>query len=477
MKRIKVGISVVFVCVLFLLSYCAASSNVRQGEVNGSILQGESQGAGLNWLSGWQYRKAHNITGSTVGSKMNYQMMISVHYNSGMDFEGDVYLSGKCRADFGDIRFTAPNGIENLDYWMVNKVDSVQAVFWVKINYIPQYPDYTTIYVYYGNASASTTSNKDWTINAASDFESGTKEGWAISWTSYVVFDGVSTYAYQGNYSRTAVRTYGSGNAGVGDFYERFRRDPVYFSSGSYHMECAARFHVEESLKTPKEIRLLMNGITVDLVSSPGTTWHWMSGNFTLTESGYVELAVEFHIQIGSGLYSGAEGYDIDCLLVRRWCDPEPTHGAWGFEATSSDETPPQIVSVEWLPTSPYPLVPSNLTRQGEPVLVLANISEESDGSGINFVALSYRINDGELSNTTMTYNATSGLYTTLIHGQAGNVTVSFFIQACDNAGNIATSSTFSYDVKALLAGDINGDSIIDIFDLVIVALDFGKTG
>jgi len=45
---------------------------------------------------------------------------------------------------------------------MQQKVDGVQALFWVDMGFIPQHPDNATVYLYYGNPNASTTSNKDW---------------------------------------------------------------------------------------------------------------------------------------------------------------------------------------------------------------------------------------------------------------------------------------------------------------------------
>jgi len=105
----------------------------------------------MSLLSGWQYRKLHKIRGSTAGEVTDYQIRIVVHYGSGTDNGEHVYLDGKCRSDFGDIRFTADDGVTELPYWIEEKVDGNYAVFWVKIPYIPAYPDTTTIYIYYGN--------------------------------------------------------------------------------------------------------------------------------------------------------------------------------------------------------------------------------------------------------------------------------------------------------------------------------------
>jgi len=113
----------------------------------------------MSWLTGWQYRKSHIINGSTAGAVTDYQVRITVHYGSGTDSGEHVYLNGKCRTDFGDIRFTADDGTTELSYWMEKKVDSDYAIFWVKVPSIPASPNSVTIYIYYGKSDALTTSN------------------------------------------------------------------------------------------------------------------------------------------------------------------------------------------------------------------------------------------------------------------------------------------------------------------------------
>ena len=41
---------------------------------------------------------------------------------------------------------------------------------------------------------------------------------------------------------------------------------------------------------------------------------------------------MEFHLLV-AGLANGGEGYFIDSMLVRKWSNPEPAHGAWGVQA------------------------------------------------------------------------------------------------------------------------------------------------
>lgn len=111
----------------------------------------------MGWLTGWGYRKSHVIN-YAAGAGTLYQKQVTVHYGSGTDGDDDVYLNSHCRTDFGDVRFTDDDGTTLLDYWMESKVDSDYAVFWVEVaddlSTVNQ-----TIYVYYGKADATTTSN------------------------------------------------------------------------------------------------------------------------------------------------------------------------------------------------------------------------------------------------------------------------------------------------------------------------------
>jgi hypothetical protein len=458
-----------FICVLLVAS---AGSLTLHGFVfnNADPLVGVV--AGRDWLSQWSYRKAHNVTGSTAGDQFNYPIALAVHYNSGYDYGGDVYLNGKCRGDFGDIRFTDSTGSKDLNYWIEQKVDNVTAIFWVKIDYIPQSQNYTTIYIYYGNPNATTTSNKDWTFQFATDFEDGTTQGWTITWSTYLTVDGVTTSAFEGNYSRIAGRAYGTGYAGIGHFYERFR-NTAYLSSGSYLIQAAAAFSVADGYIAPQEFKVFVDNVSVASYWNPRDSWHLIVGNFTMSTSKSVELDVEFHLLVSELTGYGTESYSIDSIIVRRWCDPEPTHGTWGVEQTSYDNTPPQIFSVAWIPTCPIPFTPSLVARQAEPIMITSNVSDEIGGSGVDFVQLCCRVGDGEWWNTIMTFNATQGLWIATIPGQRGNTTISFYVIAHDKAGNVNASSTNAFDVKNLAIGDINGDGIVDIRDITMTILHF----
>lgn len=153
------------------------------------------------WLSGWLYRKSHVIQ-QQAGAGVNYQIPVKVYKGSGSDGNeswhgqtvGKVYCNNHCRNDFGDIRFTTSDGSTLLDYWMQELSAGNYALFWVEVN-----GDLTagnvTIYIYYDNATAITTSNIKNTAIQGDHFDDGvidTTDLWTISGTGTAIESGTT---------------------------------------------------------------------------------------------------------------------------------------------------------------------------------------------------------------------------------------------------------------------------------------------
>jgi hypothetical protein len=85
--------------------------------------------------------------------------------------------------DFGDLRFTSASG-SPLDYWIEAKTDDSLATVWVEVDAIAASDD-TTIYMYYGNPSASNASDGDATFVFFDDF-GGDLSQWESQSTSGV---------------------------------------------------------------------------------------------------------------------------------------------------------------------------------------------------------------------------------------------------------------------------------------------------
>jgi len=96
---------------------------------------------------------------------------IDAALSPGSDSIDQVGLAGKCKGDFGDIRFTADDGISQLSYWIEENEAWNYAKCWVKIP-----GDLSTvsktIYIYYGKEDAVSISNGNNTFDLFEDFNS-----------------------------------------------------------------------------------------------------------------------------------------------------------------------------------------------------------------------------------------------------------------------------------------------------------------
>jgi len=318
----------------------------------------------VGWLKGWQYRKKHDINGSTAGGVTDYQIRVKVHYGSGEDSGEDVYLNGKCRSDFGDVRFTADDGVTELPYWMEEKVDGDYAIFWVKVPSIPASPDVASIYVYYGNPDAVYVGDGESTFLFFDDFEDGVLDTskWALatpypSGATVTEHDGVldvykRRYPYTvqefpdpivieekinqaSDYAYNVPVTRFDGQAASGDFYNPYNG-----------------FYVKSDPPGEFVLRKEINGTKYDLDSYteayPPNTWCRVTfkdgkdkyttrvlvdGEERLTTTDSTTFAKN-HVSPGAAHEEAGTHLYVEWFAIRKYIDPEPSHGAWYAEET-----------------------------------------------------------------------------------------------------------------------------------------------
>jgi len=302
------------------------------------------------WLTGWQYRKSHVINPAS-GAGINYQIKIKVNYGSGTDSGENVYLNGKCRTDFGDIRFTKSDGASLLDYWMETKVDSNYAIFWVEIA-----DDISTlavtIYIYYGKSDATTTSNGTNTFIYFDDFSRDLSQ-WTIiagTWsTSGGVLKATAGTARLGLYitgsslSNAAVdckttAPVSSANAHtVGTYYrgngllsggDNFIRFYWHLSNNRWELKADATFLGTNS-------SLSNEGVTRRISSRFYGNSHKMYVDDSLTISVTSTVGTSPG-KVGVQTYNVVTDNYLDDFRVRKYVDPEPSHGSWGSETSTS---------------------------------------------------------------------------------------------------------------------------------------------
>jgi hypothetical protein len=118
------------------------------------------------------------------------------------------------------------------------------------------------------------------------------------------------------------------------------------------------------------------------------------------------------------------------------------TNGNWyhssAYSYEVSDTFPPEITDVSWAPQDP---------TVNDTVKVTTNVTEPADASGVKRVLFSFKDSYGQWWNTTMTYDAASGLWNVVVPQQPHDTTVPFCITAYDNAGNMAIKENNGYTV------------------------------
>jgi len=124
--------------------------------------------SGIKNYGGWSYKRL--ITLDPATPEADYQVKVELN-TSNFDYS-------KAKADGGDLRFYQVDGTE-LNYWIEEWNTSATSTIWVKV--VANNTD--TIYMYYGNPSASSASDGDVTFEFFDDFEGTSLD--TSKWSEY----------------------------------------------------------------------------------------------------------------------------------------------------------------------------------------------------------------------------------------------------------------------------------------------------
>ena len=321
----------------------------------------------VDWLPpDWDYRKSHTINGSPVGLLTNYVIRIVVHYGFGTDSGEDVYLDNNSRTDFGDIRFTGSDGSTQLDYWIEEKTDADHAVLWVEVDRINASPGSGTVYIYYGNNAATTTSNGKNTFDWFDDFQLDSSSYYEIG-RHATVWHGPGVYNpyydpvnqrvafiipnnYTGgwkvsspnlliqNFAAKVIFGVATPSSTTNGILGRWTGNSSYYG-----------FYVAGGSYTSPA--LVRDARTTIIASPPGNTYHpfgglphtvelriygsSLTGIYNEGEADEVVLTATDNSHQGVGqvevIVSQGRGW-FDTLFVRKYVEPEPGQGSWGAE-------------------------------------------------------------------------------------------------------------------------------------------------
>ena len=310
----------------------------------------------MGWLTTWGYRKNHFISPAS-GAGENYQKRIVVHFGAGIDSDEDVYLDGKCRTDFGDVRFTDRTGVALIDYWIEKKVDSGWAIFWVEISEDLTYE--RKIYIYYGKAGATSISNGDNTFIFFDDFEVDLSK-WLNSHAS------ISTDYFLSGTKCLKLEVVG-GSSGIVSKLLTSLNVAIhihYYDVESAEVECHG-FIVSDGAGHDSAIGVMTDIAQYEympdaFLSTPANTgidrtidWHefiirchansltepWLGGlrefiiDGTLMPETCLFYANIFILTASNGGANPATGKSYwDTVYLTKYISPEPAHGTWGSE-------------------------------------------------------------------------------------------------------------------------------------------------
>jgi hypothetical protein len=184
--------------VTFSCSSCSAGAT---GELM-KLLICKSSSAVCALGSQWGYRKSIIITNSGSSALTDYQVNVTLDTAS-------LISAGKMRSDCGDIRFTDSDGSTLLNYWLESGCNSASTKIWVKVPSIPA-SSTKTIYVYYGNPSATSASNYDNVFISPSDqFNRPDSPSVGNGWVDYDF--GAANVSIENNNQKTNNTGYGAG--------------------------------------------------------------------------------------------------------------------------------------------------------------------------------------------------------------------------------------------------------------------------
>jgi len=315
--------------------------------------------SGESWLTGWAYRKSHVINNAT-GAGTNYQVKIYVWNSTGTSSGDNVSLGNNVlSASFGDIRFTDDDGSTLLDCWL-ESVNSTTAIFWVEVADSLESAA-QTIYVYYGKADATTTSNgvntfilfdhfddssfdtTKWTVSHLNHngtvSESGTEVTVSSGATSgdHTAITDKATHATPCalEYRVKATDGYGAKEIGfdsvvIGELDKRktigwFAHVTAFTTFfGISGNESAAVYPTFTAAKDTNYHRgsILRTGISNDVFICDGES---IAGTKYCNTARYVEADV-YAVANKAGVIV------IDWVALRKYCSPEPAHSTWDAE-------------------------------------------------------------------------------------------------------------------------------------------------
>lgn len=287
-----------------------------------------------------------------------------------------VGLDGKCKTDFGDVRFTDNDGITELDYWMEEKVDSDYAVFWVEVADSLESSN-VTVYIYYGKADATTTSNGITTFLFYENFDGSSvpPNGWSLDLIGIKQFSEDQANSHFRLYSFTSTQAAWTGRylhktideitggfwvkakvstnvliGGIGQgitVLELYKDTTLNYQIGFYDGWDAINGSRKSTITTTanNSANGSQNG-AIDLIieiskdGASGTAKTYYDGNEQQSKASVSATFNKIRFDLRGARHVASQEAKVDYIWIRKYIDPEPTHGAWGDEEEATATKP-----------------------------------------------------------------------------------------------------------------------------------------
>jgi hypothetical protein len=299
------------------------------------------------WNNSWSHRKSHVIN-QAIGADVNYQVQITVVNGSGSDSGDIVYSDNKTQTSFDDVRFVASDNTTSLDFWIETLNIGKNATFWVEIS-ANLTASATTIWMYYGNNAATSASNATNTMLWYDDFNRATLgSAYTIENGSWSIENGSNlqqTTSAATYYSMFVTSLTSSTNY---EMRYKWKAAGTLCDSGGIVRATANDTSIYlERQNTAAYLwkRPTATNYTYTTLTAAGTSWHdhkiqiWGTTRYRFYEDNSSKINYTGVLGIDSGApglatYYTATPFRFDDLIVRKFIDPEPAHGAWGTEET-----------------------------------------------------------------------------------------------------------------------------------------------
>jgi len=445
------------------------------------------------WDTDWQYRICHVIWGAS-NAGIDYQIQIVAINSSGTDGGGKVYIDNQTRSDFGDVRFVANDGSTLLSYWAESVFDGENATFWVKVS-DDLSASYVTIWMYYGNPTATSQSNGTNTFVVFDDFEGSTIDN--STWTVIGQVTTSNVFAFTGTQCM---------KQGLGSSQIYLTNMPVAsnFAVGAWFRDTPSVNGIEAGLMVQsqdcKEFVGYDSSRPFDLDTAhyfsqvdfyAATYWSISDINRT---AAFHQMEIEYtdraymlidgvmqtykgtagspiYISLGSN-WAGAIGNAFwDSFYIRKCVNPEPVQGSWDANAANIAVT--GITSSKTVMGQGYELnltvASANLDSYEEEfnLTVYASLFVDSQNITLSFATSQNVTLLGENSTyVPFTLNTTDYPY--------GNYTISAYAWSIGGETNTTINNYTKGTIAVTIPGDIDGDFKVDLSDLVLLANAYG---